>query len=154
MDDARQMHKALQEAGKAAVEGEVPIGAVIVRDGKIVSRGRNRIERAPSAVRHAEILAIETASRKLKNWRLAGCTLYVTVEPCPMCAAAATLARVDRIVFGAPDPLFGACGSVYRIPQDGKLKHAPKVEGGVLEPECRDLMKKFFSQLRRPRVTS
>ena len=142
------MALSLKEARRAAKEGEVPIGAVIVRDGVLIARGRNRIEKSNSAVRHAEIIAIESASRRMKNWRLSGCTLYVTVEPCPMCAAAACLARVDRIVFGAPDALFGACGSVYRIAQEGRLKHAPVVSGGVLEAECRGLMKDFFKKLR------
>jgi tRNA(adenine34) deaminase len=144
----RYIQLALKEARKAASEGEVPIGALIVRDGRVVGRGRNRIERRLCATRHAELVAIESVSKKLGNWRLTGCTLYVTVEPCPMCASAASLARVERIVYGAPDELFGACGTVYRIPQEGKLKHAPKVEGGVLEAECRALMQSFFRKLR------
>ncbi len=149
MKDERDtwMKIAIREAQKAAREGEVPVGAVIVKDRKIIARGRNRIEKDKKATRHAEIVAIERASRKLGNWRLTGCTLVVTIEPCPMCAAAATLARVDRILYGAPDALFGACGTVYRIPQEG-LKYKPEVEGGLHADECRGLMQAFFKSLR------
>lgn len=148
MDDRKYIEIALREARKARACGEVPIGAVVVFQGKVVARGRNRIEQDRKATRHAEIIALEQASKKLKNWRLNGCALYVTVEPCPMCASAATLARVDRIVYGASDELFGGCGSVFSIPQSGRLKHAPKVEGGVGAGECRELMQAFFKSLR------
>ena len=148
MGERKFMDLALKEARRASEEGEVPIGAVIVRDGKVIARGRNRIEKERDATRHAEIIAIERASKKLKNWRLTGCALYVTVEPCPMCASAATLARVDRIVFGAPDELFGACGTVFSIPQSGRLKHAPKIERGERAAECRALVQEFFKSLR------
>jgi tRNA(adenine34) deaminase len=145
------MQEALKEARKAGSAGEVPIGAVVVHGGKAIARGRNRVEADRLATRHAEIIALERAAKRLKNWRLNGCTLYVTVEPCPMCASAATLARVDEIVFGAPDSLFGGCGSVYSVPQDGRLKHRPKVRAGVLESPCRDLMRDFFKILRAKR---
>jgi tRNA(adenine34) deaminase len=148
MDESSFMDAALREAKKAQSEGEVPIGAVVVFDGNIISRGRNQIERTSCATRHAEMIALERASKKLKNWRLKGCTLYVTVEPCPMCASAATLARVDRIVYGAADELFGACGTVFSIPQGGRLKHTPRVEGGIAAEECRHLMQAFFKSLR------
>jgi tRNA(adenine34) deaminase len=142
------MRAALREAQRAFDEGEVPIGAVIAREGKIIARGRNAIEKKQQAPRHAEIIAIERASRKLRNWRLTGCTLYITIEPCPMCAAAACLSRVDRIVYGSPDVLFGSCGTVYRLPQEGRLKHSPTVDGGIAEQECRALLQRFFKTLR------
>ncbi len=147
--DLRWMEEALKEAGEAGKAGEVPVGAVIVRGHEILSRGRNRVEalRDPSA--HAEILAIRSASSALGYQRLSECTLYVTLEPCAMCAGAIVLARLDRLVFGATDPKSGACGSLMNIVQDGRLNHRVPTAQGVRGPECGALLKTFFGRLRQ-----
>lgn len=147
-DDERFMRKALTLAREAAAEGEVPVGAVLVRNGAVIATGRNRREAAKQALAHAEIEAIEEACRVLGGWRLSGCTLYVTLEPCPMCAGAIINARVDRLVFGAPDPKAGSCGSLtdlFALPYN----HQPAVAKGVLETECAEILRQFFRQLRR-----
>ena len=147
------MRLALELAAEAAAEGEVPVGAVIVREGAVVGVGRNRRERARNALAHAEIEAIADACRRLGGWRLFGCTLYVTLEPCPMCAGAIINARIDRVVFGARDPKAGSCGSVtdlFSLPYN----HKPAVQGGLLEEECGRVLSDFFRSLRdkrRPR---
>ena len=147
--DEQYMREALRLAEEAQKEGEVPIGAVVVRtaDGEIVGRGRNRRETAKNALLHAEIEAIEEACRTLGGWRLSGCTLYVTLEPCPMCAGAAINARIDRVVYGAADPKAGSCGSLtdlFSLPYN----HRPVVTGGVLEDACAQLLRSFFKALR------
>lgn len=147
--DARWMDEALEEALKAGADGEVPVGAVVVRDGSILARGRNRIEarRDPSA--HAEMMAIREAASVLGYQRLSGCILYVTLEPCAMCAGAIVLARLSRLVFGASDPKTGACGSLLNIVQDDRLNHRLPVTRGVREAESAALLKAFFERLRR-----
>jgi tRNA(adenine34) deaminase len=142
------MRLALDLAREAAVVGEVPIGAVVVRDGRVVGSGYNLRERARDAVRHAEIDAISTACRALGAWRLTGCDLYVTLEPCLMCAGAIYQARLGRVFFGAPDPKAGAMGSLYRVHEDARLNHRLPVQGGILEAECATLLKNFFRAKR------
>lgn len=143
------LRQALKEAKKAEVKGEVPVGAVVVSDGCIVGRGHNLSITAKDPSAHAEIVALRKASRKLNNYRLAGCTMYVTVEPCHMCAGAMVWARLKEAVFGAYDDKAGACGSVFNIVDNKKLNHRLKMRGGVLEEECRSLMQNFFKQRRR-----
>jgi len=142
------MKEALKEARKAYEINEVPIGAVIVRNGEIVGRGFNQKETLKDATLHAEISAIKDACRNLGGWRLPGCTMYVTLEPCSMCAGALVNARVERIVIGASDYKTGACGSVLNIVQMEKLNHQIDVQSGVLENECSDILKMFFEELR------
>ena len=142
------MREALGEALKGLSEGEVPIGAVVVKGGAIVGRGHNEIERRSLATAHAEILAIEDAARTLTDWRLDGCTVYVTVEPCHMCMGACYLSRVHSVVYGATQPRTGACGSVDRFHDAALMNHTIEVRAGVLEDEARRLLKKFFSQVR------
>ena len=129
------MREALRLAERAARRDEVPVGAVIVRDGRIITKGYNLREGKRSPVAHAEITAISKAAKRLGGWRLSGCTIYVTLEPCPMCAGAIVNARVDEVVFGAYDPKAGALGSVYDL-AEGKLNHTPRVTGGVMEADC------------------
>ncbi|MBQ2420131.1 MAG: tRNA adenosine(34) deaminase TadA [Clostridia bacterium] len=141
------MKRALSLAKEAADEGEAPIGAIIVRDGKIVSVGRNRREKDKNALGHAEIEAIDNACKTLGGWRLIGCTMYVTLEPCPMCAGAIINARIERVVFGAYDKKAGSCGSVtnlFELPYN----HKPELIGGVLEEECSLALTEFFRDLR------
>jgi len=142
------MHLALREAKKAARLGEVPVGAVIVKDGEIVSRGYNRIECDKDPTQHAEIIAIKRAARKLGTRRLIGCTMYVTVEPCSMCAGAAVLARLDAVVAGAESDKSGACGSVKDILSSESLNHQVDYKVGVLGPECASVLSGFFRELR------
>lgn len=134
-----------EEAGNA---GEVPIGAIVVRDGEVVGRGRNCPIGLKDPTAHAEINAIREASDRLDNYRLARTILYVTLEPCPMCAGAMTHARIDRLVFGASDPKAGAAGSLYDLPSDARLNHRIEVLGGVRGVECRDLLQRFFRERR------
>lgn len=147
MEDAFYMEQALALARQAAREGEVPVGCVIVRKGEIVGRGRNRRETGKSALAHAELEAIAQANQALGGWRLWDCTLYVTLEPCPMCAGAILNARIPRVVYGARDEKYGACRSVCSL-FDMNFNHHPTVEGGVLEQEAAQLMQDFFRQLR------
>ncbi len=146
-DDVRFMKEALAAAKKAAAATEVPVGAVVVADGRVIARGRNRTEATGQAIAHAELEALRKASAAVGDWRLSRCTLYVTLEPCPMCAFAAVLARVGRIVFGAADPKFGGCGSAVNIPA-GPFNHRVAVEGGVLAEESRLLLREFFRRRR------
>ena len=141
------MRAALREAEKAASEGEVPIGCVIVKDDRIIARGRNARETKKNALLHAETVAIGKACKKLGGWRLWQCEMYVTLEPCPMCAGAIINARIPRVVFGARDSKYGACGSVCDL-FSMDFNHHPQVEAGVLEAECAGLMKEFFQNLR------
>jgi tRNA(adenine34) deaminase len=142
------MQTALQEAARAAEEGEVPVGAVIIHAGRIIGRGHNRTEALQDPTAHAEIIALSAAASYLRNWRLTGAVIYVTVEPCLMCTGALMLARVKRIVFGAHDEKFGACGSVYDIPWDDRLNHRLEATPGVLAAESIRILRAFF---RRPR---
>lgn len=145
----RFMREALREAQAAAAMGEVPIGCVVVQDGQIVASAYNRRESAPDATAHAEILAIRAAGAALGGWRLTGCTLYVTVEPCPMCAGALVQARVDRLVYGAADPKAWADRSLVEIVQNPGLNHRlDEVTGGVLAEECAGIIKAFFRAKR------
>lgn len=146
----RWMRLALEQAILAGQDQEVPIGAVIVKDGTVVSVGRNRRETGQTALGHAEIEAIAAACQSLNSWRLSGCTLYVTLEPCPMCAGAIINARIEQVVFGAYDKKAGASGSVIDL-FSCPFNHHPVVKGGVLEAECRDLLQAFFAQLRQKR---
>ena len=148
MQDEVFMDAALELAKEAALEGEVPVGCVIVRDGKIVGRGRNRRETKKTALGHGEIEAIYDANRNLGGWRLWDCTLYVTLEPCPMCAGAIINARIPRVVFGAKDEKCGACGSVCDL-MAMEFNHHPVVESGVRQQEAMDLMQEFFKNLRQ-----
>ena len=141
------MREAICLAQEAAAEGEVPVGAVVVKDGVIVGRGRNRREKVKNALCHAEIEAIDEACRTLHGWRLWQCELYVTLEPCPMCAGAAINARLPVVVFGAHDPKAGSCGSVISM-FDLPYNHKPAVVAGYLEEECSALLSRFFRDLR------
>ena len=147
MDDARFMRAALAEAGKAAGWGEVPVGAVIAREGRIIARGSNRPLGATDPTAHAEIVALRKAAKKLGNYRLPGCDLYVTVEPCAMCLGAAVQARLRRIVYGAPDPKAGAVSSTMAFPFD-RLNHRPGIVGGVLAEDAARLLRGFFRSRR------
>ena len=142
------MQEALKEANAAAAEGEVPIGAVIVRDGEIIARAHNRTEQDKDPTAHAEILAIREAAARLGGWRLPGCSMYVTIEPCSMCAGAIVWSRIERLYIGAMDPKAGACGSLYNIPCDSRLNHNVEIETGLMGEECSRLMKDFFRKLR------
>lgn len=147
MEDELFMQEALKLAQEAAAEGEVPVGCVIVRDGRIVGRGKNRRETQKTALGHAEIEAIGDACQSLGGWRLWDCTLYVTLEPCPMCAGAIINARIPRVVYGAGDEKNGACGSVCNL-FDMAFNHHPKVESGVCREACAALLQTFFRNLR------
>ena len=142
------MGMALEEAEAAAREGEIPVGAVLVRDGEVIARDHNRRDETGDPSAHAEILVLRRAGEKKGDWRLNGTTLYVTLEPCPMCAGAIVLARVDTVVFGASDPEAGAGGSAYNILEDGKLGHRVRVIAGIMEDECRRVLDDFFKGLR------
>lgn len=147
MEDREFMAQALALAAEAAAEGEVPVGCVIVRDGAVVGRGRNRRETGKNALCHAELEAIDQACRNLGGWRLWQCTLYVTLEPCPMCAGAIINARIPRVVYGARDPKAGSCGSVCDL-FSMAYNHHPAGEGGLMEAECAGLLRDFFAELR------
>jgi len=148
-DDSYWMGKALAQAERAAELGEVPIGAVLVRDGKIIGRGCNRREGKNDPSAHAEMIAIRQAAKRLNAWRLTGTTLYVTLEPCPMCMGAIILARIGRLVFGCHDPKAGAAGSLYNLATDSRFNHQVAVAAGVREAECSAVLSDFFRELRR-----
>ncbi|NLL99330.1 MAG: nucleoside deaminase [Tepidanaerobacter sp.] len=143
------MTLALQEAKRAAEIDEVPIGAVVVKDDEVISKAHNLRETLQDATAHAELLAIKEACEVLGTWRLIGCTLYVTLEPCPMCAGAIILSRVDKLVFGAKDPKGGACGSVVNLTADDRFNHRPEVVEGVMAKECGEILKAFFQGKRK-----
>ncbi len=143
------MREALKEAKKAAELGEVPIGAVVVKDGTIVGRGHNRTETKKDPTAHAEMEAIREAAETLGGWRLLNCDMYVTAEPCSMCAGAIVWSRIENLYIGTMDPKAGACGSVFNIVQEKKLNHNVKVETGILQDECSEILKDFFRNLRR-----
>ncbi|MGA2536390.1 MAG: tRNA adenosine(34) deaminase TadA [Terracidiphilus sp.] len=146
--DDEAMGAAFAEAEWAALAGEVPIGAVVLRDGEIVARGQNRVLRDVDPTAHAEIVALRAAAQALGNYRLNGCTLYVTLEPCAMCAGAMIHARLDRLVFAAPDPKAGAAGSVLEVINHPKLNHQMQVEQGILAEESAALLRNFFRERR------
>lgn len=148
-DDEEAMRAALHEARRALEEREVPVGCVIVHDGSIVGRGHNQVERLADATAHAEIVAIGAASTALQSWRLSECTLYVTLEPCAMCAGAMVNARVGRVVYGALDPKAGALGSVLDVFGTPRLNHRPATTSGVLAEEAGALLTAFFDRQRR-----
>lgn len=143
------LRQALKEAERAFDEGEVPVGAVVVREGQVIGRGHNRREALADPTAHAELLAITAAANSLGDWRLEGCTLYVTKEPCPMCAGAIVNGRLERLVFGAWDEQAGCCGSLYQLCRDPRFSHQVKVTGGVLEQECRALLREFYRGKRK-----
>ncbi len=142
------MQEALAEAARAAALGDIPVGAVVVREGRIIARGRNRREGDRDPTAHAEMIALRQAARHLGGWRLPGCCLYVTLEPCAMCAGAAVQARLGRLVFGAADPKAGAAGGVIDLLRGPRFNHLVEVLGGVRETECSALLRRFFESLR------
>ena len=146
-NDIQFMKMALELAAKAGEAGEIPVGAVVVKDGEVIAKGHNLCESAHSATAHAEILAIESASAALGTWRLSGCTLYVTMEPCPMCAGAIVNSRVDRVVFGCKDAAAGCCGSVLNF-NSYPFNHAFSLTSGVLAEESAALLREFFQKRR------
>ena len=147
LSDVEYMQVALQLAREAAEEGEVPVGAVVVRDGEIIGTGRNRREVRKNALAHAELEAIHNACAHLGGWQLVGCTLYVTLEPCPMCAGAIINSRIERVVQGAMNPKAGSCGSLVNL-FDLPYNHRPEIVSGVCGDECGALLKEFFRSLR------
>ena len=149
MDDADFMQEALREAKKAESEGEVPVGAVIVAGGEIIGRGHNRRENLQDPLAHAELEAIREASQARSSFRLTGCTIYVTLEPCAMCAGALVNSRLERLVFAARDPKAGFAGSLGNLVQDVRLNHRLEVEAGILAEESSRLLSSFFANLRR-----
>lgn len=151
-EDLWYMEEALSLAREAADADEVPVGALILHRGEVIAAARNTREGSKCATHHAEILAIEEACRRLGGWRLPDCTLYVTLEPCPMCAGAIVNARIDRVVFGAYDARAGACGSVVNL-NDLPLNHKPIIAGGVAQDACRDLLASYFKRKRKKKPT-
>lgn len=149
MNDEDHIHEAMAEARSAMAEGEVPVGAIVVSStGEIIGRGQNRVVRDHDPTAHAEIVAMRQAARYLSNYRLSGCSLYVTLEPCSMCAGAILHARIDRLVYAAPDPKAGACGSVLEVMNHPKLNHRVEVVPGILAEECGSLLQSFFRARR------
>ncbi|MFR6258822.1 MAG: tRNA adenosine(34) deaminase TadA [Anaerovoracaceae bacterium] len=146
------MQEAIEEAKKAAAMGEVPVGAVIVKSGEIIGRGHNLTETLKDPTAHAEIIAIRQAAANLGGWRLTDCCIFVTAEPCSMCAGAIVWARIQKLYIGTMDPKSGACGSVFNIPQEKKLNHFVEIETGLMQKECSFLMKNFFKQLRKKKA--
>lgn len=143
------MREALKEARKAARKGEVPVGAVVVKDGKVIGRGHNLTESKQNAMTHAEMAALGKAVRKLKSWRLTGCDLFVTLEPCTMCGGAIVLSRIRNLVYGTADPKAGAVESTIRVLDNPKLNHRVQVTGGILKEECSKVLSDFFKEVRR-----
>ena len=143
------MREALKEAEKALRKKEVPVGAVVVHQNKIIGRGHNQTETLKDATAHAEILAIGAASNFLNSWRLNDASIFVTVEPCIMCSGAVVLSRLDGLIFGTFDPKAGACGSLYNLLQDIRLNHQVEIISGVLEDQCKSILKAFFEKLRK-----
>ncbi len=149
MDPESYMREALLEAQKAFEKGEVPVGAVVEHDGVIIGRGHNLTETTKDPTGHAEMIAIRQAAETLGGWRLSGCRLYVTTEPCSMCSGAIVLSRIEKLYIGTMDPKAGACGSLTNIPQDPRLNHFVEIETGILQEECARLLKEFFRELRK-----
>ena len=148
-EDERWMKLALQEAEAAFQEGEIPVGAVVVCKGRVVGRGHNQVELLNDPTAHAEIIALGAAATAMQSWSLCDCDLYVSLEPCPMCAGAAVQARLRRLVFGASNPEAGACGSLWNIVQDQRLEHQVELRSGVLRTECERILRSFFGKLRQ-----
>lgn len=148
MEHVKYMREALTEARKAEKIGEVPIGAVIVKDDEIIARAYNLREAVQCTHAHAEMLAIEQANKVLGSWRLEDCTLYVTLEPCAMCAGAITLSRLPKVVYGASDPKGGCCGTIYNLLQEPRFNHQSEIISGILAKECGELLSNFFKKLR------
>ncbi|MCS7235108.1 MAG: tRNA adenosine(34) deaminase TadA [Armatimonadota bacterium] len=148
MTDEFWMRHALREAERGASYGEVPVGCVVVLEGRLVARAHDRRESLQDPTAHAEVLALREAARTLGTWRLEGCTVYVTAEPCPMCAGALVLARVRRLVYAAPSPRSGAVRTLYQIADDPRLNHRIEVAEGVLQEESQELLRRFFQRLR------
>jgi tRNA(adenine34) deaminase len=146
--DERYMQIAIEQARIAEENGDVPIGAVIVHENRIIGKAYNQREQLKDPTAHAEIIALTQAAAALENWHLNGCTIYVTLEPCPMCAGALVLARMDRLVYGCDDPKAGACKSLYNIVQDERLNHRLEVTSGVLAEQCGQLLQEFFAKRR------
>jgi tRNA(adenine34) deaminase len=149
-DNQRFMSAAIKEAEEAYKKNEVPVGAVIVKNDTIIARAHNQVEMLQDPTAHAEIIAIGAAANHLGRWRLNGCTLYVTLEPCPMCAGAIVLSRLDRIVFGSFDKKMGACSTLFNIVQDERLNHRVEIISGILEEDSRILLREFFAKRREP----
>ena len=147
-DDQRYMQMAIEQARIAEDNGDVPIGAVIVHESRIIGKAYNQREQLQDPTAHAEIIALTQAAAALENWHLNGCTIYVTLEPCPMCAGALVLSRMDRLVYGCDDPKAGACKSLYNIVQDERLNHRLEVTSGVLADECSQQLQEFFAHRR------
>lgn len=147
-DKYRFMYAALQEAERAFVNDEVPVGAVIVYNNKIIGRGYNQVEKLHDATAHAEMIALTSASNYLKNWRLNECSIYVTLEPCIMCTGALLSSRIKELYFAASDSKFGACGSVHNLAEASKVNHSIKVYGGILSKESEELLRSFFTAKR------
>ena len=148
-DDYYFMERALNQAKVAYKRGEVPVGAVVVKDGKVISRGYNLRETTNDPTAHAELLAMKKASKKLNSWRLSGCTLYVTLEPCPMCSGVIVNSRIDRVVFGAYDQKAGCCTTLYHLCNDERFNHRAEILGGVMEDACAKILSDFFKEKRR-----
>ena len=148
MDDDHWMSEALSEARKAAALGDVPVGAIVVKDGQAIGRGYNRREIDGDPLAHAELIALQQASEIVDGWRLIGCTLYVTLEPCAMCAGALVNSRIETLVFGARDPKAGFCGSLGNLAADERLNHRLEIREGIRRDECGAILKKFFKELR------
>ena len=151
--DGKYMKEALKQAAKAAAIDEVPIGCVIVYEDKIIARGYNKRNRMGSTLAHAELLAIKKASKYMQDWRLEGCTMYVTLEPCPMCAGAIVQARIPRVVIGTMNPKAGCAGSILDMFQVQQFNHQVDATRGVLEEQCSNMMKTFFKELRERKKT-
>ena len=149
LDDEAGMRAALREAHESLARDEVPVGCVIVHDGQVIGRGHNQVEGLQDATAHAEVVAIGAASNALGSWRLSDCTLYVTLEPCAMCAGAIVLARLGRVVYGAADPKAGACGSVLNVLHEKRLNHRAELTSGVLAEECGEILREFFRSRRK-----
>ena len=147
-ENIKFMKEALKEAKKSYQKDEIPVGAVIVKEGKIIARGHNIKETKTDPTKHAEIIAIQKASKKLQTWRLSGCTMYVTLEPCSMCAGSLIQARIDKVVIGTMDEKTGACGSVLNLLSDDKFNHTVQIETGIMQEECKTILQQFFKELR------
>ena len=150
MTDEYFMQDAIRQAVKAYEADEVPVGAVVVREGAVIARAWNQVELLKDATAHAEMIALTAAEAAVGDWRLTGCTLYVTKEPCPMCAGALVHCRIDRVVFGAADPRGGAAGGAMNLLQFPTLNHACDITGCVMEPDCQSLLQTFFKEKRKP----
>ena len=148
------MKEALKEAKKAEAKLEVPVGAIIVKDDKIIARAYNQKETKLDPTKHAEIIAIQKACKKLKTWRLTGCKMYVTLEPCSMCAGAIIQSRIDKVYIGAMDEKTGSCGSVFNLFEDYKFNHHVETEYNICKEECETILKNFFKELRKIKVKS